>query len=55
MLMTTWVTNHGQEMELPDDFEPSGLKAMGWKKKRGPKKQDPSPIPVEATEANDNG
>ena len=39
--MTIWVTNTGQEIELAEDFNPDGLKAMGWKKKRGPKKQDP--------------
>ena len=37
--MTIWVTDTGQELELPDNFNPEGLKAMGWKKKRGPKKQ----------------
>ena len=39
--MTIWITDAGFEKELPDDFNPENLKAMGWKKKRGPKKQEP--------------
>ena len=39
--MTIWVTNTGQEIELADDFKPKPLKALGWKKKPGPKAQPP--------------
>lgn len=44
--MTIWVTDTGQEIELADDFKPKPLKALGWKKKPGPKAQ-----PVVAAEA----
>ena len=43
--MTIWVTDTGQEIELADNFNPEGLKAMGWKKKRGPKKQEATETP----------
>jgi len=39
--MNIWVTPTGQEIELADNFKPKPLKALGWKKKPGPKPQEP--------------
>jgi hypothetical protein len=52
--MAIWVTTTGQEMELPDDFNKEGLKALGWKKKRAPKRDVEAPQLDALQESNDD-
>jgi hypothetical protein len=41
-MSTTWIRPSGTPIELDDKFDKKALKALGWKKKSGPKKQDPN-------------
>ena len=42
--MTTWIKPSGSEIDMPDTFDSKALKALGWKKKPGPKKQTPETV-----------
>ena len=41
MSTTIWIKPCGNEIEMDGNFDPKALKALGWKKKPGPKKQEP--------------
>jgi len=39
-----WIRPSGSEIEMPDEFNAKALRDLGWKKKPGPKKQEPETI-----------
>ena len=41
MSTITWIRPSGTPIEVDSSFDPKKAKALGWKKKPGPKKQEP--------------
>ena len=52
-MSTTWIRPSGTPIEIDDNFDAKALKALGWKKKPGPKKQTPPDLLDEPVQSDD--
>jgi len=49
MAKIIWVRPSGSDIEMDADFDVDGLKALGWKKKKGPKPKEETQLDLDQT------